>query len=218
MGNNGDDKPLIFSYLTLRWPVGILGVLLPVILVIGVAVLGSRTVIQDSISAYYETVMRGVFVGVLFTIGVFLFSYRGYEPSDDKKGYEPSDNVAGNLACLFALGVALFPASGNNFVRTLHFVSAVALFLMLSYFSLYLFTKTKAGGTPTPEKKTRNKIYVACGVIILACIALIAIYNALLGDTSLADIKPVFWLESLALWVFGVSWFIKGETLWRDAE
>jgi hypothetical protein len=27
----------------------------------------------------------------------------------------------------------------------------------------------------------------------------------------------VFWLESSALWAFGFSWFVKGETLWQDA-
>jgi hypothetical protein len=27
----------------------------------------------------------------------------------------------------------------------------------------------------------------------------------------------VFWLEALALWAFGFSWFVKGETLWKDA-
>jgi hypothetical protein len=201
--------------------VGFLGVLLPVILPIGVVLLSSGTGLQDSISDYYDTVMRGVFVGVLFAIGVFLFSYVGYEPSPDKKTYEPSDNTAGNLACVFALGVALFPTtSDSNVVRTTHFLSAAALFLTLSYFSLYLFTKTKVGATPTPKKETRNKVYVVCGVFMLACIALIAVYNWLFQDTSIAVIKPVFWLESLALWAFGWSWFVKGEGLapLNDAE
>jgi hypothetical protein len=26
----------------------------------------------------------------------------------------------------------------------------------------------------------------------------------------------VFWLESVALWAFGISWFIKGDTLFTD--
>lgn len=191
---------------------GGLGVLLPLILPLGVALLGSSAVFQESISDYHGTIMRGVFVGVLFAIGVFLFSYEGYEPSDDKKRYEPSDSLAGNLACVFALGVALFPiTSGSNLVRTIHFVSATAMFLTLSYFSLYLFTKT--GGTLTPKKKTRNKVYVACGVFILACIGGIAIYSWLLQDTSIAAINPIFWLESLALWAFGWAWFVKGEGL-----
>ena len=59
---------------------------------------------------------------------------------------------------------------------------------------------------------------LACGVIMLACIASIGLYYGLLQDTSIAAIKPVFWLESLVLWAFGCSWFVKGETLWRDAE
>jgi hypothetical protein len=52
---------------------------------------------------------------------------------------------------------------------------------------------------------------------MLACIVAIPLYYALLEATFVASIKPVFWLESLALWAFGWSWFVKGETLWRDA-
>jgi hypothetical protein len=28
--------------------------------------------------------------------------------------------------------------------------------------------------------------------------------------------SPVFWLETVALWAFGVSWFVKGETVFTD--
>ncbi len=203
---------MVRSYLALRRAVGVLGVTLPVILTLGVLVLDSSQGWQDTISDYIGTVMRGVFVGVLFSIGVFLYFYTGYEPADDKKPYLPSDNLAGNMACVFALGVALFPTnSGNTLVRTVHFVSAAALFLTLAYFSLALFTKT--GGAMTPHKRTRNKIYRACGVIILVCIALIALYGWFLRDSSLATVKPVFWLESIALWAFGWAWFVKGEGL-----
>lgn len=44
--------------------------------------------------------MRDVMVGILFALGVFLFSYKGYGREDD---------VAGNLARLFVIGTALFP-------------------------------------------------------------------------------------------------------------
>ena len=210
MSDNDHTPRVHVSYLTLRRVVGALGVSLPVLLAVGCFVLGSCTELQGSISDYYGTEMRDVFVGVLFVIGWFLFSYRGYERKDD---------LAGDLACLFALGVALFPTtSDNELIRTVHFVSATSMFLVLAYFSLFLFTKSKQGGTPTPEKQIRNKIYVACGVIMVACIALIALYHALLQDTGVAGIKPVFWLEAVALWAFGASWFIKGETLWKDPD
>jgi hypothetical protein len=145
-------------------------------------------------------------VGVLCTIAWFLFTYRGYDRKDD---------IAGNLACLFALGVAFFPGIGTTFDKAVHFVSATAFFLVLSYFSAFLFTKSV--GSPTPEKRVRNRIYISCGVGIFLCLALIGVYYWQLTNTALAPLKPVFWLEALALWAFGISWFVKGETLWKDA-
>ena len=203
--SDGDDSSVV-SYLTLRRVVGALGVALPVVVALWGLVLCHCGALQPSISDYYSLRTRDAFVGILFTIGWFLFTYRGYDRKDD---------IAGNLACLFALGVALFPNSGSSLEQVIHFGSAFALFLVLAYFSLFLFTKS--GGNPTPEKRTRNRVYKTCGVIMLACIALIGLYYWLLKDTVIASAKPVFWLEALALWAFGFSWFVKGETLWKDA-
>ena len=204
-----DEVPrLMISHLTLRRVVGVFGVLLPVLMVVGAFILGSQTELLTSVSAYYDTVMRDVLVGFEFVIAWFLFAYRGYERKDD---------IAGDLACFFFLGAALFPTtSPNDLTRIVHGVSAVGLFLMLSYFSLYLFTKTKPGGTPTPEKMDRNKIYVACGVTMLVCMVLIAVYKVFLTDTGISRIKPAFWLEAFAMWAFGVSWITKGEWLRKN--
>jgi hypothetical protein len=161
--------------------------------------------LQPSISDYYSLRTRDVFVGILFTVAWFLFTYRGYERKD---------NVAGDLACVFALGVALSPNSGSRLEAVVHYACAALLFLVLAYFSLFLFTKSSSN--PTPQKLLRNRVYRACGVAMLGCVALIPAYQLLLADTAIADLKPVFWLESLALWAFGVSWFVKGETLLKD--
>ena len=128
---------LVISYLTLRTVIGVLGISLPFILSLG-GMLFFRTGLQTSISAYYHTDMRDVFVGVLFATGFFLYSY---------KGYDKVDNIAGNLACLFALGVALFPTTKDN-VQGLdpagitHLAFAGLYFATLIFFSLRLFTKT----------------------------------------------------------------------------
>jgi hypothetical protein len=202
--NDGDDSSVV-SYLTLRRVVGALGVALPVVVALwGLALCHCRA-LQPSISDYYSLRTRDAFVGILFTIGWFLFTYRGYDRRD---------NIAGNLACLFALGVALFPNSGSSLEQVVHFASASALFLVLAYFSLFLFTKS--AGNPTAKKLVRNRVYKLCGVIMLVCIALIGLYYWRLTDTPVASAKPVFWLESLALWAFGFSWAVKGETLWKD--
>lgn len=201
------DGDVLVSYLTLRRVVGTLGVALPIVLALwGFALCGCLG-FQPTISDYYALRTRDAFVGILSTIGWFLFTYRGYDRRDD---------IAGNLACLFALGVAFFPNRGTALERGVHFGSALALFLVLAYFSLILFTKS--AGNPTPQKLIRNRIYRACGVIMLACIALIGLCYWKLNTAAFFSAKPVFWLESLALWAFGFSWFVKGEAILKDSE
>lgn len=211
MTNDETEERLIVSHLTLRRVVGILGVALPVILALWGFALCECIELQNSISDYYSLRTRDALVGILFAIGWFLFAYRGYDVGD---------SIAGYLACLFALGVALFPnSSGDDWQRVVHFTSAVMLFLVLSYFALFLFTKSNEPRESwTDQKKLRNRIYVACGAVMLICIVLIGLYFGLLKDTAVSDIKPVFWLESLVLWTFGISWFVKGQTLWKDVE
>ena len=77
-----DNGSLVISYLTLRTTVGVLGILLPFLVSLG-ALLIFQTPLQDSISAYYYTGTRGVFVGTLWALGFFFFAYRGYERQDE---------------------------------------------------------------------------------------------------------------------------------------
>lgn len=205
MGSEKSGDRLLVSHLRLRRIIGLLGVALPVVLAVwGFALRGSVEV-EDSLSNYYGLRTRDAFVGILFAFAWFLFAYEGYERKDD---------IAGNLAGLFALGVALFPTSGRPWEHAVHLSCAAALFFTLSYFAIFLFTKS--GGAVSPEKNIRNRFYRGCGAIMLACVAGIGIYHLALKDTAIAALKPTFWLESLALWAFGASWFVKGETLWKD--
>lgn len=194
------------SYRRLRRVVGVLGVSMPIVLAAWGLLLLRPPHLLPSLSDYYAIRPRDAFVGFLFTISWFLYTYEGYDRRDD---------LAGTLAGIFGLGVALFPDSGPGLEPTIHYGCAAAMFLLLAYFSLALFTRT--GGTPTPEKLVRNRVYRACGVVILACIALMGLYKLAGSPAALARWDPVFWLETFALWAFGFSWFVKGETLWRDA-
>lgn len=209
-----NQQDLVFSYLALRKTIGLLGLSLPFVVSLG-ALLFFGTGMQDSISSYYHTGTRDAFVGILFAVGFFLFSYRGYERKDD---------VAGNLACVFALGTALFPtappgstAATATVVGSLHLVFAGLFLLTLSYFCLVLFTKTDKTSPGTP-KLLRNRVYRVCGYTMLGCLALILIYKVAVGSThtAIAPIQPIFWLEALAIFAFGVSWFVKGEAILKD--
>src|SRR5258708_15653943 len=146
---------LVVSYLSLRKAVGIIGFALPFVLAIGACLLQRRG-IQCSVSAYYYSDMGNVFVGSLSAIGVFLMSYRGYE----------EDKIAGRLASVFAIGVALLPpdpcASAGSCIGSLHLASSALLFLTLAYFSIFLFTKTAPSQQPTLQNRQRNSVYRLC--------------------------------------------------------
>ena len=210
---NGAASELVISYLGLRRAVGIIGTSLPFVLVAGKWLLDGGG-LQSSMSAYYYTSMRDVFVGGLCAIGVFLLSYRGYERADD---------LAGNLACVFAVGLALFPTSppvGVSATQALvgfaHLMFASAYFFTLAYFSLVLFRKTNPVKKMTERKKLRNVVYTACGYTILACIGLLVVNVAFLKYSALQAIDPIFWLESAAVLAFGISWLTKGEAILAD--
>src|ERR1700740_374365 len=96
---SSSESLLVLSYLELRKAVGIIGFALPFVLVFGRMLLQGPG-IQSSISGYYYTDMRNVFVGSLCAIGVFLMSTRAYDRNDQ---------LAGIMPCVFAVGVALFP-------------------------------------------------------------------------------------------------------------
>jgi hypothetical protein len=223
-------NPSLISYLTLRKAIGLLGLLLPVLLVAG-SIAFSTCVwpdIQSSISGYYHTIMRDLFVGILCIVAFFLFAYNGYSRVDA---------IAGKAACVFALGVAFFPTRMDepftectikpvfatywtselltlDTVSKIHYLSAALLFATFTFFSLVLFTKSK--GEQTRQKVKRNLIYRVCGIVMALCIGLLGFYFAFLEQSWLSIYKPVFWLEALALWAFGISWLTKGEFIFKD--
>ena len=212
--NGATDQALLISYLTLRKIVGLLGAALPFVVSLGAAALFQQG-LQASISAYYYTGTRDVFVGMLWAIGIFLLSYRGYQAKD---------SIAGDVASVCAIGIALFPTTPPDAPQTtgsgaVHLVFATVFFLTLAYFSLFLFTKTNQP-KPTARKLQRNKVYRACGLAILACLALILVDAVLPDDlaNSLRRLEPRFWLESIAIVAFGISWLTKGEAILADEK
>ena len=86
----------------MRRAIGVLGITLPLILVAGSSLFGTCSEVQYSISTYYHTNMRNVFVGYNCAAALFLFAYRGHDWRD---------NLAGYLGCIFVLGVAFLPSS-----------------------------------------------------------------------------------------------------------
>jgi len=228
-GNNAEyyrqlekENKLVLSYLTVRKIIGWLGLLLPLILILGSFLFGKCHEIQPSISNYYHTGMRDVFVGYMCTLSIFLLSY---------KGYDLTDRIVSALAGAFGLTLALMPTNllnplpdcnivcntaQHNWIGTVHLIAAGLFLLLLGCFSFFLFTKGETN--PTPQKIVRNKIYKIAGLIIFACVILLIIFFSLPPDieTGLQKLKPIFWLETVAVVAFGFSWLVKGEFLLKD--
>ena len=171
-----EDDSHVISYLAVRKAIGVVGIALPFVLIVGKWVVdwlceGCATYrnpivenpevprflelwIQPSISAYYWTSVGDVLVGGLCAIGIFLLTYQGKGQRED---------WAGNLACLFAVGVAFFPTSNSGIgqpalIGIAHYIFAAGLFITLAWFCLFTFQEDDIG--PSDElKPARNRIY-----------------------------------------------------------
>ena len=191
---------LVISYLLLRKTVGWIGMLLPFVLIVGNVVMSASR--PDSMSGYYYTPMRNVFVGALCALGVFLIAY---------DGYDNVDRWITNIAGLGAIGVAFCPtkpsgplSTAQNVVGDIHVFFAAVTFTALGLMALR-FTKGC-------QVRLETTAYQACGSVILACVVLAAVSN-LLPSADFASWPVLFILEATAVVAFGISWFVKGKTI-----
>jgi phosphoglycerol transferase MdoB-like AlkP superfamily enzyme len=158
----------------------------------------------DSISATWYTNACTVFMIILGSASILLISYKGYEKIDD---------IILTLSGIFGLGICLFPCAvetapgkvgtfmiDSSVSNVIHFVCAIAFFVLLAYNSFFLFTKSS--GEMTKKKKIRNIIYRVCGVGMVASFGIM--------------LFPYFpyqtWItEALALFFFGIGFLTKAD-------
>jgi hypothetical protein len=205
--------PRIISYLTLRKAVGYLGLLLPFALAAGNWLIFSGG-LKGSISGYYYTGVRGVLVGGLCVIGAFLLAYHGYDRWD---------SWFTNAAGIGAIGAGLFPtppvhpSTRATIAGYCHFAFASVMFSALIVMALWLFRKTDPAAEPTRVKRLRNWVYLVCGIVMLVSLSLAGIVS-LPFAAALNSANPVFWLETVAIVAFGISWLVKGQAILHDKE
>ncbi len=226
-GNKARQKhgDAVLSYLAVRRSLGVLGLALPFVLILGALALNRP--IPPTMSDFYYSETGDIFVGTLAAIGVFLYAYKGYPR---RPGERISDLVIARSAGLAAVIVALVPTLppeqaacslfqcflGVRLASAIHLGAAGLFFAMLALFCLVQFPKTAQGRAPTPQKLRRNRIYRACGIVLILAIAGIAIHAMLLPEalrSRLDRFSIVFVLESLGIWAFGISWLVKGQAI-----
>jgi len=204
------------SYLIMRTVVGVLGIVLPILFVLvdHVWLNGSPT-FRDSLSAYYYSGSRELFVGGLSAIGIFLITYKVAESN--------LDNTLSVVAGVSVVLVALFPTSrssdligltalqnrvGESRVAGIHFTAAGLFILSLAVISYY-FGKREGKPQPVPSRHSRRfwrNYHWICAGLILAAFLWCAVTE--LGD--LGPSRSLLYGEVVAVWAFAASWLWKG--------
>lgn len=202
----------LFAYRRLRRVIGYLGVFLPIILVLLSLFEFFNTDVQPSISHYYFTNLREIFTGTLCAVGLFMICYKG----NGNKSLLKNDNLLTNIAGFMAIGVAFIPTDPLKGacvectlivvgLKELHYGFAAILFLIFSLLSINVFTIGQQSNTYIPISiLNENNIYRFCGYSILLFIVLIP-FNLFEYSTLV--------FEALSLFMFGISWLIKGRAL-----
>lgn len=193
----------------MRVVVGTIAILLsPVVLI-----LSDRFSELTSISISYWTDSRDIFVGSLIAVGFFLSAYNG--SGEDGRDWE---YYLSKLACVFAICVALFPTDGfseddvpANWVgviantihlepATIHYISAILLFVCLIALMWFFSARAKRKGKPG-----RSVFYRTVSILMAVGIVGITLVGMLLDWKS-----TVFLVEIWGLTLFGIGWLVAG--------
>jgi hypothetical protein len=203
-----DEPSYVRSYVFTRFAIGVLGVLLPPALVLlEPALFDGLPAPRGSLSAYYYSGLRELFVGGLWAIGVFLVVYKFLDFS--------WESLLSSLAGLAAVLVAVFPTErpgdgvtltpfqvklGEDVVTAIHYGAAVAFIVLLVPIVLFFARE---------EGRRDHKRWQGFHTVTAACIVLGAALAAFAGITGGPD-KGVLYGEWIAIWAFAASWLTKG--------
>jgi hypothetical protein len=217
------------SYLLIRMIVGIIGILLPIALIVGEAFfLRGGVHVRGSLSAYYHTSMRDLFVASLCVTGFLLATYMA--------GQSNSEFWSSFVAGVAVIGVAFFPTQrphlseaaprcgstpmpegcspiqqrfGENAVAVIHFTCSAVFILSLAFICLYIFAYRER---KYKQNAAMAAVMYTCGWTIVGAVVW-AVLGGLLHVT-IWELTPLYIAEVVSVWAFGVAWFLKSRDLW----
>jgi hypothetical protein len=232
-----DESGLLrLANLWTRAIIGIIGIVLPLVLIAGEAFfLRGGVHVRGSLSAYYHTSMRDFFVASLCVTGFFLATYMA--------GTKSLDFRLSLVAGLAVIGVVFFPTMrphlladaprcgvtpmpdgcssiqqqlGERLAASIHFTFAATFILSLAAMCFFVFAKGEKDRSKRPEMATKTwtaTVVSACGWVILGAVAW-AIVGGLLNVT-IWELTPLYLAEVISVWAFGTAWLLKARDLWK---
>jgi hypothetical protein len=225
----GTDPTVLYarSYLIHRLAVGLLGVLLPLVLIVSELWISGDVALRGSLSAYYHTTARDVFVASLAVVGVLLITYLSAQTWTKDFWLSLVGGVAVLLVAFFPTmrpglsetdplcGTTPTPAGctglqqvlGETNAAVVHFVAA-AVFVVSLAILCFVFARREqrhAGHLGVA------RILRACGWVMIAAMAWIAAGFAF--DLSIGPITSLYGGEVVAFLAFGIAWLTKGRQL-----
>ncbi|MBX2963987.1 MAG: hypothetical protein KF687_15855 [Cyclobacteriaceae bacterium] len=232
----------VISYHALRRLIGILGIALPFLCwginafvnhydflnnpaFVNTAYSSSYTAganLKSSISHFYYTAAGPLFTGVLITLAIFLFCYKGHarKESKDKVAWL-TDGLLSKVAAVCALLIVILPTGSDKpiidnihiYVSSdaaglMHLIFAALFFVIMSLFCIINFRRNGNNGF---IKNAEGNIYLFCGIGILVLLGILLI-DMVSGKDS-GEGSFVFWMEAAMLFLFGLAWLVKGKSV-----
>jgi hypothetical protein len=207
----GPGQLYLKSWLANRLAVGLLGTVMPIILIAGDASLFAETHFpRTSLSAYFFSGLSVVFTGTLCVTGVFLITYMA--------PHRNWDNVISAAAGCLAICVAVFPTwpdeanvptpiqskLGHHAVELLHTGSATLFIALLAVMSWRFARREGDRGN-----YKLAKVHRVCAAVMLIT-AVVAFAGKLLGIKQFGEWSSLLIVELVCTYAFGISWLLKG--------
>lgn len=203
------------SYLLIRTLVGLLGILLPLLFIVGeAAYLRGGVHVRGSLSAYYHTSMRDIFVAGLCVTGFLLATYL----SGQARTWDFWLSLVAGVA---VIGVVFFPTTrpglapgdprcgatpeppgcspiqqqlGERLVAGIHFACAVVFILSLAAIAFLFAYRARQ----YENNRTVAAVQRTCGWVIIAAVAGTIVGE--LADVQIWELTPLYLGEVASVW------------------
>jgi hypothetical protein len=224
-----DDPAVLYakSYLLVRSVLAFIGVLLPIAFIVGEAYfIDGGVQVRGSLSSYYHSTMRDLFVAALAVIGFLLLTYM----AGQRNTYDYWLSTAAGIA---VLGVAFFPTMrpglgnaprcgtlpepagcsamqqqlGEALTAKVHGASAAVFILSLAAIAfVFAYREKKYNG-----RARLAAVQMACGWVIVVAVVWVVLGNWV--DLRMGPLTPLYVTEVVSVWAFGLSWLLTARAL-----